>query len=264
MGGYSVGLLLLARPFEVWLASYMLLKVIERENTVSWINYILLGMNAFATIVGVYGLAAGRFDSVMGSIFGAGLGAVLIASSVSIWILWIFVWIYGSISNNRRGVTVSTSSFKNVDRIMLYFVVPASILISFIQILNTIIGKTAFKQIGATVGMLVAILVIAFDVWYLIVIRNRLRNYIVFSKREIEVWKGDRQRIYRYNNITSIEQLETKTFFNCKYKLVFKKGDNEDTVVVNDERVELVLEELLKHKIKRNKDGNDNVREDNS
>lgn len=246
MNGFSVGLLLLTRPFEVWLASYILLQVIERKDLVGWLNYTLIGINAFATIAAIYGLVAGRSDSVLGGVFNGGLGAVLLASSVVLWAYWVFICAYSYMTNNKRGITISISNLKNVDRIMLYFVTPASMLMSAVEIMTAVITDKAklFHSAGLTVVFFISLLVFAFDVFYLVLLRGRLKKYIVFGKKEIEIWKGDRQKIYRYTDISSVEQLELKTFFNCKYKISFGK-DVEDAVIVNDERVERVLNQYL-------------------
>jgi len=239
---------LLARPFEVWLASYMLLQVIERKEIVGWINYILLGTNAFASLAAIYGMVVGKSDSTLGNVFGQGLGAMLIASSTAIWVLWIFTGFYYNMCNNRRGVTISLSNMKRVDRIMLFFVVPVSMLISLIEIMTSLtvnIGKL-FHNAGITVLFFVCIIIIGLNIWYLIVLKDRLNNYIVFGKKEVEVWKGKRQRIYKYTNISGVEQLELRTHFSCKYKLTLSKNDTEEIVTVDDGRIEDVLNELLK------------------
>lgn len=261
MNSYAVGLLLLARPFEVWLASYMLLQVIERKEIVGWVNYILLGMNAFATLVAIYGMVVGRSDGTLGNIFGKGLGAVLIASAVVIWVLWLFTGIYYSMSNNRRGITISLSNMKKVDRIMLYFVVPASMLICMIEMMTLLTSKdnSVLNSVGAVLTLLGCLVVVGLNIWYLIALKSRLYNYIVFGKKEIEVWKGQRQRIYRYTSITEVEQLEIKSFFNCKYKLIFSKDGAEETVILNDERIEKVLAELLKFNNRSNKRNGGNI-----
>lgn len=246
MNGFSVGLLFLTRPFEVWLASYILFRVIERRELVGWLNYILIGMNAFATLTGIYGLVVGKSDSVLGGVFNGGLGTVLLASSIALWIFWIFICIYCSMTNNKRGITITLSNLKNVDRIMLYFVVPASLLMSMVKIMSSLISDRAklFHSVSLTVVFLVCILVVGLNIAYMVFISGRLKKYIVFGKKEIEIWKGNRQKRYKYNDITSVEQLELKTLFNCKYKISFGM-EADDVVIVNDERVERVLNQYL-------------------
>lgn len=261
MNGFSLGLLLLTRPFEVWLASYILLQVIERKELVGWLNYILIGMNAFATITAIYGIVVGKSDTVLGGVFNSGLGAVLLASSIVLWIFWIFICVYCNMTNNKRGITIALSNLKNVDRIMLYFVVPASMLMCAQEMLNavTISRAKMFHSAGTTVGFFTSLLVLGLDIFYLVLLSGRLKKYIVFGKKEIEIWRGNRQKIYKYNDISSVEQLELKSFFNCKYKISFGKNEV-DSVIVNDERVEKVLNQYLEfvNKTKKRKGENKN------
>lgn len=261
MGKYDIGLILLSRPFEVWLAAYMLLQVIERKEIMSWVNYVLAGINAFATLAGLYGMIFIGADGNKS----ADLWRVLVASSVVIWIYWIFVLIYGHISNNKRGITISISDLKLMDRVMLYVVSPLLMLIFSLKFSDVIAyhRHELFGKFGIIMWFLGSFLIIAMNIGYLVTLKARLDYYIVFGKKEIEVWRKDREKLYKYSNISSIEQLAQKTMFTCKYKLEFSKNNNEDTVVVDDDRIEIILDELIKLN-NRKKGGKINGRKNNS
>ena len=102
-----------------------------------------------------------------------------------------------------------------------------------------------FHSAGTTAIFFVSLLVLGLDIFYLVLLSGRLKKYIVFGKKEIEIWRGNRQKIYKYNDISSVEQLELKSFFNCKYKISFGKNEV-DSVIVNDESAVQVFRSYLK------------------
>lgn len=240
MDKYSVGMLLMLRPFEVWIASYTLLQILERKDVSNAIEYIFLGLNAFATLIlGYMAFLAKRSD--MNDVW-----SNLTASVSVIWILWIFIGLYKTISNNRRGVTISLAKEKMIDRVMLCVVVPVAFLMAARMVAVTLIlrkGSLLENQnnlFQLLLGIVLAIIVII----YLISTVKRFERYVVFGSKTVEVWKKDRGKVFKYSQIAELEQVGSAVFDKYKYKVVFLKDDDKETIFPDDSRMEYVKKEL--------------------
>ena len=240
MDKYTIGILLMLRPFEVWIASYTLLQVLERKEVSEALNYIFLGINAFATLImGYMVFFAKRTDL-------NGVWVNLVASVSVIWVLWIFVGLYKTISNNRRGVTISLARTKVMDRILLWVVVPVAFLFAARMLSSTLILKegSLMDNPRNIFGLLVGIILILIVLIYLISTVKRFERYVVFGSKTIEVWKKDRGKVFKYSQVAQMEPAATSILNKNRYKVVFLKDEDKETIYPDDSRMEYVKKEL--------------------
>ena len=253
MDKLDMGALLMLRPFGVWIASYILLQVIEREELSEVLNYIFIGVNAFATLVWGYMLFFVK-NTELNPVL-----ANLAASVFTIWIFWIFTGFYKTISNNSRGVTISLSNYKLVDKICLLFVIPVSFLMGAEMITETLICQR--DMLGENNRILfklfVGILIVIIDLIYLISTVKRFDKYVVFGNKTVEVWNKNRGKVFKYSQVEKMDNIGSNFFNRNKYKVVFMKDEEKETIYPNDSRMGIVkaeLERVIYEKAQQRKD----------
>ena len=253
MDKLDIGALLMLRPFGVWIASYILLQVIEREELSEVLNYIFIGVNAFATLVWGYMLFFVK-NTELNPVL-----ANLAASVFTIWIFWIFTGFYKTISNNSRGVTISLSNYKLVDKICLLFVIPVSFLMGAEMITETLICQR--DMLGENNRILfklfVGILIVIIDLIYLISTVKRFDKYVVFGNKTVEVWNKNRGKVFKYSQVEKMDNIGSNFFNRNKYKVVFMKDEEKETIYPNDSRMGIVkaeLERVINEKAQQRKD----------
>lgn len=239
---YAFGVIMLLRPFEVWLAAYTMLQVIERKDISTWVNCLMLGINAFATLTVGYMLFIGKNAN---ELIGNNAAAALLASSVVIWIYWLFIGIFSTISNNSRGMTLSTSRYMQIDRIVMGAVSPISFLAGGWLVADVMVcrreeimenNRVVLALIG---GICLVIANIMFIIWTI----RQFDHYIVFGKKTVEVWNGNRGKVYKYSQLLDIKEAG-KGFLKKRFKVSFDRDGELDTVFVDDNRIETIREEI--------------------
>ena len=253
MDKLDMGALLMLRPFGVWIASYILLQVIEREELSEVLNYIFIGVNAFATLVWGYMLFFVK-NTELNPVL-----ANLAASVFTIWIFWIFTGFYKTISNNSRGVTISLSNYKLVDKICLLFVIPVSFLMGAEMITETLICQRDMLGENNRIlfNLFVGILIVIIDLIYLISTVKRFDKYVVFGNKTVEVWNKNRGKVFKYSQVEKMDNIGSNFFNRNKYKVVFMKDEEKETIYPNDSRMGIVkaeLERVINEKAQQRKD----------
>ena len=96
-------------------------------------------------------------------------------------------------------------------------------------------------------------IIIVMSVVYLISIKDRFEHYIVFGKKTVEIWNGNRGKVYKYSQIKSADKVEGSFGQNNTYKIVFVREDGKDDPIKLDDRRLGAVIRTIKSQIEENR-----------